>query len=253
MAAPTNDPWFAFLEPRPRARMRLFCFPFAGGGAQAYRTWPTEMPEEIEVLPVQLPGRERRLREMPFVRMEPLIDALARVLDPYLDLPFAIFGHSMGGAIGYEVARRLVSDRGLSPVHLLVSARHAPHKTPEDKADYALPDAELVERLREMNGTPAEVLEHPELMALMLPLIRADFELNDTYRAVDRPPLECPVTAFGGLRDKEVTQRDLEAWREVTTGSFELRMFPGDHFYLHEDRDRLTRLVAQALLRRLEH
>ena len=249
---PATDPWIAFRKPRPRARLRLFCFPYAGGGAMTYRDWPAAMPEEIEVLPIQLPGRERRLRESSFVRMEPLVTALTRALEPYLDLPFAIFGHSMGGVIGYELAQRLRRERGRSPVHLLVSAHHAPHRPAEDKADYKLPDTELIERLREMNGTPPEVLEHPELMDLMLPLIRADFELNDTYVTADQPPLDCAVTAFGGLEDEEVSRQDLEAWSEISDGPFKLRMFPGDHFYLHDNRNQLIDWVVEDLQRQID-
>ncbi len=251
MSPASQDLWISFHQPRPRARLRLFCFPYAGGGALAYRQWAASMPEEIDVLPVQLPGRDRRLREPPFTRVEPLVEALARGLESYLDRPFAVFGHSMGALIGYELVQRLRRDRGLEPAHLLVSARSAPQLPPDPDEDYKLPDPELIERLREFNGTPAEVLEHPELMELMLPLLRADFELNDTYEPVAHSPLECPVTAFGGLEDQETPRDELEAWSEVTGGTFRLRMFPGDHFYLNEHRSRLIQAVVEDLLRSL--
>jgi len=246
---PASDPWIVFRKPRPNARVRLLCFPFAGGGALAYRAWTTEMPEAIDVLPVQLPGRERRLREKPHIRMEALVDDLASVLVPYVDRPFAIFGHSMGSIVGYEVACRLFRDLGVKPLLLAVSARRAPHLPSDRDEDYKLPDDQLCDRLREMKGTPAEVLANPELMQLMLPLIRADFELNDTYDRPDHPPLDCPVSAFGGLKDAEVSREDLEAWSRVSTGAFKQRMFPGDHFYLHSDRPALIRAVAEDLLR----
>ena len=248
---PTTDPWIAFRRHRPRARVRLFCFPYAGGSALAYREWTTEMPEEIDVLPVQLPGRERRLRERPFTRMDSLVDALAGALGPYLDQPFAIFGHSLGAAIGYELAQRLRQERGLTPVHMSVSARQAPHLPPDDELLYKLSDPELCERLREMNGTPTEVLANPELMQLMLPLLRSDFELNETYSPPAHPALDCPVTAFGGLTDGEVSKEELAAWKETTTGLFRLRMFAGDHFYLHDGRHALIGAVAEELLRRI--
>ncbi len=246
-----KDPWIVYRKPRPHARVRLLCFPYAGGGAMVYRDWTTGMPAEIDVLPVQPPGREQRMREKAFTRMEALVDALVPALLPYLDRPFAFFGHSMGAVIGYEVAHRLRRDRGLAPVLLAVSARRAPHLPPERHEDYKLPDPELRERLREMNGTPAAVLENPELMELMLPLIRADFELNDTYRPAARPPLECPVAAYGGVADEEVSRQDLEAWRELTRGPFELRMFPGDHFFLHPEQRTLTDVLARDLLSRI--
>ncbi len=244
----TKDPWIAFHKPRPEARLRLFCLPFAGGGAISYREWPAEVPAEIEVIPVQLPGRERRLREPSFTRMDPLIDALSAAMAPYLDKPFAIFGHSMGAAIGYEWARLLKREQGLAPEKLLVSARRAPHLSSEDK-HYLLPDQEFISHLREMNGTPSEVLENPELMQLLLPLLRADFELNDTHEPLLQPLLDCPVTVYGGLEDAEVSRDDLTAWVDVTTGGYKLRMFAGDHFYLHDGRDSLIGAVVEDLLR----
>ncbi len=250
MSPPPEDPWIAYRKPRPHARLRLLCFPYAGGGALAYRSWTTQMPPEVDVLPVQLPGRERRLREKPYTRLGPLVEAAARALVPHLDRPFAIFGHSMGALIGYEVAQWLRREQGLEPVHLLVSARRSLSLPPDPDDYYKLSDPELTEQLREMNGTPAEVLEHPELMELMLPLLRADFELNDTHQPVAHPPLECPVTAFGGLEDEDVSREELEAWRAVTAGPFQLRMFAGDHFYLHRHQDALRQAVIDKLLGR---
>ena len=249
MAPATNpNPWIAYHQPRPQAEVRLFCFPHAGGSAFAYREWVGEMPQEVEVCPVQLPGRERRLPESTFRRMEPLIDALMPALQPWLDKPFAFFGHSMGAAIAYELTQRLRSCGGALPQRLLISAREAPQLPPDEEPIYLLPDDEMRERLRLMNGTPAEVLDHAELMRLMMPVVRADFELNDTYTPRDHPPLDCPLTAFGGLADAEVSRASLEAWSEVTSGPFLLRMFSGDHFYLRQHQSQLIRLMAEELL-----
>ena len=247
MTSAGAGPWVAYRKPRRSARLRLFCFPYAGGGATTYRTWGHEMPPEIEVCPVQLPGREQRLREKPFTRMAPLVEALAEALDPLFDLPFAFFGHSMGAVIAYELAHRLRPAR--SPIQLLVSARRPP-QLPREDATWTLPRDEFRARLREMDGTPQEVLEHEELMELMEPLLRADFELNDTYEPPERPPLELPVTAFGGIGDAEVPRETLAAWGELTTGPFRLRMFPGGHFYLHRQTAPLVAAVSEALLRR---
>ncbi len=246
MSSTSQDLWISFRKPRPRARIRLLCFPYAGGGALAYRDWATSMPEEIEVLPVQLPGRERRINEPPHTRLEPLVEAAVQGLAPYLDRPFAVFGHSMGALVGYEVVQGLRRELGLEPVHLLVSARRAPQLPPEPANDYLLPDDQLIERLRELNGTPAEVLEHSELMKMLLPMLRADFELNDTYQPANHPPLACPMTVFGGLED-DLSEEELTAWGELTAAASTLRMFPGDHFYLHRHQDTLVRAVAGTL------
>ena len=251
MSQTPKDSWVSSHKPRPQARLRLLCFPYAGGGVMIYRQWAASMPESIDVLPVQLPGRERRLREPPYTRVEPLVEAATRGLLPHLDRPFAIFGHSMGALIGYEVAQRLRRDHGLEPVHLLVSGRRAPQLPPDPDYDYKLPHAEFIERLREINGTPAEVFEHPELLEIMLPVLRADFELNDTYEPIAHPPLACPISAFGGLEDTEAPEEDLEAWSGVTDGPFRRRMFPGDHFFLNQHRSRLIQAVVEDLLRGL--
>jgi medium-chain acyl-[acyl-carrier-protein] hydrolase len=252
MSSSSNSPWLAFRKPRPQARIRLFCFPYAGGGALIYRSWADDMPAEIEVCPVQLPGRERRLREPSFTHIDPLIDALVPALEPYFDMPFAFFGHSMGATIGYELAQRLASEGKTLPQHLVTSARRAPQLPPEDeKIYYALPADEFKERIREIQGTPEEVLDNEELMDLMLPLLRADFELVDTYPPSTAPPLDCPITAFGGLKDHEVPREELEAWGEVTSRRFRLRMFPGDHFFLNEDPRQVIHATAESLLRGL--
>jgi medium-chain acyl-[acyl-carrier-protein] hydrolase len=227
-------PWFTSQRPNARARLRLFCFPYAGGGAAIYRLWPQSLPSEVEVCVAQLPGRGTRLREQPFTSLDALVEAAAEAIAPSLDKPFALFGHSMGAMISFELARRLREQGRPQPAHLFVSGRRAPQLPNDDPVSYNLPDADLGRELLRLNGTPKEVLEHPELMELMLPLLRADFSVVETY--VYRPgvPLDCPLTAFGGLRDSEVGREQLEAWSEQTTSEFALRMLPGDHFFLND-------------------
>jgi medium-chain acyl-[acyl-carrier-protein] hydrolase len=240
-------PWLACHRPNPRAALRLFCFPYAGGGAPIYRNWVERLPPEVEVCPVQLPGRGGRLREKPFSRMAPLAEALAAELRAYLDKPFAFFGHSMGAIIGFEVARVLRREGAPRPRYLFASGRAAPQIPRPDPPTYELPEAEFIEELRRLNGTPAEVLEHPELMQVMLPLVRADFELIQTYDYTPGPPLDCPISAAGGLEDEGVSREQLEAWREQTAASFTLRMYPGDHFFIHSAQPQLLRMLAQEL------
>lgn len=239
-------PWFTSQRLNPLARLRLFCFPYAGGGAPIYRLWPQSLPSEIEVCVGQLPGRGTRLREQPFTSLDALVEAAAEAIAPLLDKPFALFGHSMGAMISFELARKLREQGRPQPVHLFVSGRRAPQLPNRDNMSYNLPEAELGQELLRLNGTPREVLEHPELMELMLPLLRADFSVVETY--VYRPgvPLDCPLTAFGGLRDAEVSREQLEAWREQTTGEFTLRMLPGDHFFLNDPQSQALLLRALA-------
>lgn len=239
--------WLSYYKPNPRSDIRLFCFPYAGGSAVIYRAWADHLPKNIEICPVQLPGRGTRLREQPFTRLMPMVEALAPALLPYLDRPFAFFGHSMGAAIAFELARHLRQHYWREPEHLFVSGRNAPQIPDPKPFTYNLPDAEFVEEVRRLNGTPKEVLEHPELMQLMLPLLRADFAVVQTYAHAVCEPLSSPITAFGGLLDHEVKREYLEAWRKQTAARFSLRMFPGDHFFLQTSQELVLKALSQEL------
>ena len=247
MKSGVQTPWL--LRPRLNsgARRRLFCFPYAGGSALIFRDWPAGLSAEIEVCPVQLPGRGTRMTEPAFTRLAPLIDTLTEALLPHLDKPFSFFGHSLGAIISFEVARRLQAEYSLEPQHLFVSAHRAPQLADPDPPTYNLPEPEFVEELKRLNGTPPEVLQNDELMRLMIPLLRADFELVQTYSYVAGPPLNCPISALGGLRDHEVSRGQLEAWREHTKAAFTLRMFPGDHFFIHTAQQLLLTAVSKDL------
>jgi medium-chain acyl-[acyl-carrier-protein] hydrolase len=179
--------------------------------------------------------------------MDAVVQAAGAALAPYLDMPFAFFGHSMGASISFELARLLRREGRRMPVHLYISGRRAPHIIDRDPPLYHLPDAELLDELRQLNGTPKEVLEHPELMAMMLPLLRADFSVAETYVCQPEAPLDIPMTVFGGLADKDVTREDLEAWQEHSTVSTKLRMLAGDHFFLNTSQPVLLRLLSSEL------
>lgn len=242
-----TNPWLGYYKPNAEADIRLFCFPYAGGGASSFREWAGGLPSSVDVCPVQLPGRGGRMSEKPFTRLSPLVEALAHALNPYFEMPFAFFGHSMGAVIGFELARHLRRKRLPEPEHLFVSGRCAPQTPDIGPFDFDLPEAEFIEELRRLNGTPKEVLEHPELMQLMLPLLRADFEAIQTYNYAAEAPLDCPITAFGGTRDKDISLADLEGWREQTRSSFTLKMFDGDHFFLHTTQTALLQTLSKHL------
>jgi len=248
-AAPTFDSWIAFRKPNPQARLRLFCFPYAGTGAALFRTWWNDLPAYVEVCPVQFPGRGTRLMETPFTQLSPLVETLAQALGPLLDKPFAFFGHSLGALVGFELARQLRRQSGAQPVRLFASAARAPQIPPRHRPIHALPDEEFLEELRRLNGTPGEVLEHPELMEIMLPALRADFAVYETYAYSPELPLTCCISSFGGLQDRRVSCDDLGAWREQTTASLSLRMFPGGHFFLNAVQPLLLQVLSQELHR----
>ncbi len=224
--------WTICWQPNPRARLRLFCFPYAGGSASFYRTWGKALPSSIEVHAIELPGRGSRHREPPFTRMAPLVSALGQALRPLLTGAFAFFGHSVGSVMAFELARLLRREGRPGPVQLFASAHRAPHLPDRDPPLHALPRNELIEELRRLNGTPRAALESEELMDLVIPFLRADFAVNETYSYVEEPPLDIPITALGGLEDERVLRFEHDGWRQHTSGRFRVRLFPGDHFYV---------------------
>ena len=227
--------------------MRLFCFPYAGGNAGSFRAWQSLLPQFVQVAAVQPPGRGERLSEPAFKHLPDMVQVLGPTLLPFLNKPFAFFGHSMGALIVLELTRWLRRTNKPLPIHLFISGRRAPQFPDEEPPSHDLPEAEFIERLRELNGTPQEVLHHPELMQLMIPLLRADFSVCETYQYEVELPLNCPITVFGGLGDIEVPREKLEPWRELTTSSFSLHIFPGDHFFIHSAQNEITRVIAQKL------
>jgi medium-chain acyl-[acyl-carrier-protein] hydrolase len=245
-----ENAWITCPKARPQARVRLFCFPYSGAGASIFYAWPDGLPPSIEVCPVQLPGRESRLGERPFTRLRPLVRALSEALPEAIDRPFAFFGHSLGALVGFELARYLRRHQDLSPVHLFVSGHTAPQIPDCEPPIHDLPEAGFVERLRQLNGMSQEVLSNDELMSLLTPILRADFAVCETYTFEDDGPLDCPISAFGGLQDEHVSRADLEAWGEHTSAPFSLHMFPGDHFYLNTGRELLLRTLARDLAAR---
>ena len=241
-------PWFRRGFAGERVELRLFCFPYAGGtAAQIYRGWNEYLPPTIEVLSAELPGRGLRLQEPAFVRLADLVKALTIALIPLLDRPFAFFGHSMGATIAFELARSVRRCLGLEPELLCVSGRRAPQVLVNRPSIYDLPKDEFIAELKRMDGTPSEVLEHAELMELVFPLLRADFQLIETYKYDVGPPLACPITVYGGLADDEETREVLSMWRSQTTSDFALHMLPGDHFFLRSCRTRLLGLLSRQL------
>lgn len=246
-ASSSIEAWIIRPRANPQARLRLFCFPHAGGGASLFRSWWADLPASIEVFAIQLPGRENRLLEAPFIDLQLLVEKLSQSLLPYLNVPFALFGHSMGALISFELTRQLRRQDDPQPVHLLISSCYAPQIPNPNPPIHALPKSEFVEALRHLDGMPQEVLQDPELMQLVLPTLRADFALCETYVYSPEAPLDCPISAFGGLQDDEVSYDNLAAWNDQTYSSFKLRMFPGNHFFLDTARPFLLQAISQDL------
>jgi medium-chain acyl-[acyl-carrier-protein] hydrolase len=243
----TADRWVTIPRPRPDAHIRLLCFPHAGGGATAYRDWAEPLGSRIEVAAVQLPGRERRFHEPAYSSLAALLEPLTEALVSRLDLPFALFGHSMGARIAFELARALRRRPVPPPRRLFVSGATAPH-LPVRTAYHQFPDDRLVAKLHDLNGTPIDVLRSGELLQLMLPLLRADLTLAETHPHVPEAPLDCPIRAFAGASDPESPVEEVAAWRVHTRASFRLQVLPGDHFFLRSQRQAVLAAIRRELL-----
>ncbi|SCG46621.1 pyochelin biosynthetic protein PchC [Micromonospora echinaurantiaca] len=241
-------PWFQCYRPVPVATARLACFPHAGGSASFFRPWADELPADVELLAAQYPGREDRLREPPVTDLGELADRYADVLRA-TDVPLVLFGHSLGAAVGYEVARRLVT-AGAPPALLVVSGRQAPFDP--SRAVHLMDDDALWADVARAGGTSRAVLESPELRALVLPVLRADYRLSETYRPSAGPPLTCPVLAVSGDADPDVDLAVLPGWGTVTTAGCEVRVFPGDHFFLQPHRRALVGEIVRRLRARTD-
>lgn len=243
-----DEKWLAAGPPQGDG-VRLFCLSYAGGSSTAYRGWAKAAPDGVVVCPVEIPGRGVRFQEPPFTRMKPLAAELARALRPALHQPFALFGHSMGGLLAFEVARALRARDWPQPEHLFVSAVAAPGTPSARPTIHTGSNDDLKQELRFLNGTPQELLEDDELMDLMLPTIRADFAVLETYEYRVGEPLTVPITVFGGTADQCVPVSALAGWHGQTRAGSQLELFAGDHFFLHPERDTILSMVARDLSR----
>ncbi|MEU4554384.1 surfactin synthase thioesterase subunit [Micromonospora violae] len=236
-----------FPRPDPSAEHRLFCLPHGGGSASVYRTWRRDLAPVIDVVPAQLPGRETRYAEPAMTSADALVTAM---IDPLLagtPASFALFGHSMGALLAYEVAAATVA-RGRPPVRLFVSGHHPPHLPSPTRELHGLADEDFIAALLSYGGIPEELLEDPDMVAYLLPIFRADFAVCESYRHPRRRPLPVPVTVLAGRADPAVDVAQLPRWAELTTAETTVRLFEGGHFYhLGEESDAVLKTIVTDL------
>jgi medium-chain acyl-[acyl-carrier-protein] hydrolase len=236
---PESTPWVR-ASPARDASLRIVCLPFAGGGASIFRPWWSM--KDIQICAVELPGRESRFAERPFRDLSALARELATALGPFFDCPYALFGHSLGGLLSFELARELRRRAMPAPIRLFASACRAPQLPNRRKPISGLDDPLFLEQVARFRELPDEVID-PEVIKLVLPTLRADYEMYESYVYAAEPPFSFPVTALGGSRDDLVTAGDLVAWSFQTTGQFRLRVLPGGHLFLRTTPERVIQTV----------
>ena len=232
--------------------LRLFCFPYAGRGASVFADWSNYLPKGIELIAIQLPGRETRINELPFQSLSEMVDQIADEISGDAVLPYAFFGYSMGALVGFEVIRRLRQLKIQQPVRLFVCCFRAPQLKDRDPPIHLLPKPELIREIKRLGGTPDEVFDYPELVELLIPIIRRDIQICETYEYKIQEPLDCPISAYGGLQDKKLNETEIKNWAAQTSSSFETKMFRGDHFFLKEEKRALLETISNKLKRFLK-
>jgi medium-chain acyl-[acyl-carrier-protein] hydrolase len=243
---PATSPLLCY-RPRPDAQLRLFCFHHAGGSAAVFRQWAAGLPAHVELWAAQLSGRSERAFEPPLKRLEPIIADMAGALAPHLDKPFALFGHSMGALVAFELTRLLRRRYDAQPVHLFVSGCQAPQSLYFALPTYNLPESDFVAKLRSLNGTPQALFENPRMLGVVLPYMRADIEVLQTYEYLPDAPLTCPITILGGAHDQVVNEAGLQGWHSQTTSRTVMHILPGDHFFLNSLQPTLLQILADDL------
>ena len=239
--------WFPLYQSVRKPALRVFCFPYAGGSASLFREWPKAMPSNVELLALQLPARGGRLFEEPFKRVDDLVQVVIETVLPLLDIPFVLFGYSLGALLAFEVARTLQVQLQRIPEKVFVAACQAPQTMGSRIRRHQMSEGDLVNELKRLNGTPPEILENESMLRCFLPALRADFEMIDTYIYKPLAQLQCSIRAFGGTRDR-ISIEHLRGWSEQSSSGYSMDMIEGDHFFIKHSSEELLRLLRQDLL-----
>lgn len=241
-----SNKWLVPLTNYEHSRIRLFCIPYAGGGASVFRNWKHFLSKEIEAIAIQLPGRETRFSEPPISDFKQLIVQIIANIQPHLSEPFAIYGHSLGAAIAFELTHEL-ERLGFNPDYVFLSGRQSPELASLRTPIAHLPDNEFLNQLMNYNGTPQEIFENKELIEMLLPMLRADFFLAESYQNDHNKKIKADLSALGSYNDPWLTPKSLEGWRNKTAGKFASSWFKGDHLYLNQDTESLVRYIQATL------
>jgi medium-chain acyl-[acyl-carrier-protein] hydrolase len=227
--------------------VRVFCFPYAGGGASIFAHWSEHLPEEIEINAIQLPGHETRVGDAPHTELSSLLDEVVRAVYPYFSKPFALFGHSMGALISFELARRIRREFAIQPAWLFLSGLRALQIPNPDQPLHSLNRVDFLQQLQSRYGMPANLVQHSELLDLFMPLLQANFQMCETYVYHPEPPFDCPISAFGGREDQRISPLDLAPWQAHTTKPLRLRILEGNHYFFEHFWSEIVSFVSRDL------
>lgn len=230
---------------------KLFCFPYAGGSSNIYFKWNQYLLHSIELIPIELAGRGKRIHEKPYDSIDEMINDVFSIIQTYnlSESSYSFFGHSMGAIIAYEVAHYLIKKNiVLGPTHIFLSGRQPPHIITDRDITHNLPDELFKEKLFALGGTPKEFFDHPELLSFFLPLIRNDFKIVETYTYSERKPLSSPITVFLGTEEKDIDEKDISEWSLHSSSSCKIYMFPGDHFFINKFYPKIINIINQSLI-----
>ena len=244
----TNKKWLMTIEQKKDTRIRLFCFPYAGGNASTYIDWSQYLPDFVEVIAIQPPGRANRLGETSISCMDELTDKITQSFsDDLLDVPYMVFGHSLGARVAFEVMIKMKKMGKKLPTHFFASASRAPSEPTMDRAIHVLPEREFLEELRELGGTPTEILKNSELMTILLPMLRSDFKLSNEYVYKGGERFSCYATIFYGSNDEQIKLKDVSGWDKFFTNNTSFYQVPGDHFYIDKNVTPLINRIKSAV------
>lgn len=237
-----KNSWFIKQKPNKKADLRLICFPYAGGSASTYMSWANSLPENVELVIIQAPGRGIRIAEQAFSNMYSLVNELISVIPSVLDKPYILFGHSMGSRVAFELMHQLKVVKQPLPLHFIASGSRGPHIKATNKPIYQFSDDDFINELKILNGTPQAVLDNKELMEMFLPLLRADFEVSDTYCYQGNGKFDCPISVLTG-EDDDISIDDLNAWGKWFESELELYSIAGDHFFIDSHKEAVLNKV----------
>lgn len=232
-----SSKWVVIRQPKPTAKLKLICFPYAGGDASVFSSWADKVHPAVEVLAIQAPGRSNRLSEPALRSIDQITESLCSELLPFLDRSYAVLGHSLGARIAYEFVHKTRLKGLRQPVYYIGSGSKAPHVPSREGIRYDLPDNEFIEAIKDLGGTPKAVIENKELMDLVLPTLKADFFLVDTYRAIQRLPLDIPASIFNGLKDYDLDEDFNAQWQTHFSEVLEFKTFDSGHFFINDMRE----------------